>query len=131
MDDLTAFVKARLDEDEAIAQAAASEAGPDWTWDRETRDGYLRTPGGTIMADALNVEDEQFRPHVARHDPARVLREVAAKRKRLAAYTAARAAADRYDDQYMAGVASGLADAIKDDASAWNDHPDYDQKWST
>lgn len=108
--DLITFMNARLDEDEAGARAAAnfSYGVPDWCDEGD--------PDGT---------------HIARHDPARVLREVEAKRKRLAAYTAARAAADRYDDQYMAGVASGLADAIRGDAGAWADHPDYKQEWST
>jgi hypothetical protein len=109
--DLTAFVTARLDEDEAIAKEAASRPGGP-AWDDRTRH--------TAVA-----------RHINRHDPARALREVTAKRKRLAAYIAASVAADRYDDQYMAGVASGLADAIKDDADTWSDHPDYDQKWST
>lgn len=68
--------------------------------------------------------------HIARHDPARALREVEAKRKRLAAYTAARAAADKHGDRYMAGVADGLAVAVKDDASAWSDHPDYRAEWA-
>lgn len=86
MDDLIAFVNARLGEDDYWA----------------------------------NVDGGQPRKQ----------REVEAKRKRLASYSAARAAADRYDDQYMAGVASGLADAIKDDSAVWSDHPDYKAEWT-
>lgn len=65
MDDLIAFVAARLDEDEAAARAAVnfSYGVPDWCDDGD--------PDGV---------------HIARHDPARVLREVEASRKLLVRY---------------------------------------------
>jgi hypothetical protein len=67
---LTEFLTARLDEDEAVARKASHQkvAGPfhgDW------------------RADSLAlsvVADREDRRHIARHDPARVLAEVAAKR---------------------------------------------------
>lgn len=145
MDDLTAFVTARLDEDEAIANAAASEAGPDWTWDRESRDGYLRTPAGTIMADALNVEDEQFRPHVARHDPARALREVAAKRAILAEHGHYRVDHNwtgRTDLDAPFGCSTchigndgdmydgGWCVTVRQLAAIYSDHPGYRPEWA-
>lgn len=133
MDELIAFVAARLDQEEAIARAAASVAGPDWTWDPDSRDGYLRTPDGTIMADALHVEDDQFRPHVARHDPARVLRDVAAGRRLLANYEEIALPDPDASPQERAlrmVVAEVVRMLILDRAAVWCDHPDYRQEWA-
>lgn len=139
MDELIAFLRARCDEAEAIAKAAYGDSGQ-W-WQRITErgpEGHLfegSDPEGGYLSGTIVVYDEgsptpdEF-AHIALHDPAAVLRDITAKRKRLATYTAARAAADRYDDQYMAGVASGLGDVIKDDAAVWSDHPDYQPAWS-
>lgn len=122
VEELAAFLAARLDEDEATAKAAASVAGPDWTWDRDSRDGYLRTPSGTIMADALNAEDEEFRPHVARRDPARALREVEAKRAILDAYVHADGNSPRDRDR---GRWDAMHATVRLLAAVWSDHPDY------
>jgi len=84
MDDLTAFITARLDEDEAMAIAAAADATrlagrPNWTseaamvTDAEDLDW-------AICDLSPYVDDECLARHIARHDPARALREVAAKR---------------------------------------------------
>ena len=83
-DDVIAFIEARLDEDEATAKAAASVAGPDWWFD--LADSYLKSPPGSFVADTMNAPggDEAIGPFFARHDPARVLREVEAKRAILA-----------------------------------------------
>jgi len=74
MSDLVAFLTARLDEDEAVAKAAA---------------GFLNQP--EHIADDLGRftwrGQQVARPsleHIARHDPARVLRRVDATRKILA-----------------------------------------------
>jgi Family of unknown function (DUF6221) len=69
--DLAAFLAARLDEDEAAAKAAAA-SGP-WYW-AEPRTYPQRIAGAEEAA------------HIARHDPGRVLREVAAKRAILSVH---------------------------------------------
>ncbi|MFF7329615.1 DUF6221 family protein [Streptomyces sp. NPDC008150] len=77
MDDLVAWLSAQIDEDERIARAATP--GP-WVWSREfvTPPGYHhRTVGPLEPGDSA---------HIAAHDPARVLREIAAKRAVLARY---------------------------------------------
>ena len=73
MSDLADFLRARYGEDEAAARAAASVAGPDWTWrtdvtlNDETTD-YVTTPDGVVLMDTMGgIEDNA--PHVARHDP--------------------------------------------------------------
>ena len=122
MDDLTAFISARLDEDEAIAKAAANRH---WLTDdniitlhpEHDGDGYMSWP---TRADAQ---------HAASHDPARVLREVAAKRAVVGAY----AKADEWVN-VSAGATAGYARQIMDEtlrhvAAVWSDHPDYKPEW--
>lgn len=65
MSGLTEFLRARLDEDKQAARRAL-----DW-WDSDREAGYFEWPS------------REASTHVARHDPARVLREVEAKRRML------------------------------------------------
>lgn len=88
---LVASLNAGLDEDEAAAKVAANVAGPDWAWKTKYNDDgptdYVTSPDGTVLLDTLGgIESEA--PHVARQDPARALREVAAKRALIAAAVA-------------------------------------------
>jgi hypothetical protein len=105
--DLVTFLRARLDEDEAEARATADADAEFWA---------------DIKGDST---------HFARHDPARVLREVAAGRAILA----------------LARVIDGMASAIQEEwpsphvpvigseallyplAAVYSDHPDYDEAW--
>jgi hypothetical protein len=92
---ITEFLLARIAEDEAIARAAidSRRPGSHWTWESPS-DGplWLRTveeyptssgvgelPGFPLGYDTL-MEPVEAMPHIARHDPARVLAECAAKR---------------------------------------------------
>ena len=67
--------------------------------------------------------------HFARHDPARVLREVEAKRKRLAEYEAVleEIDPDEPDDRVLRSTAYAM---IRYDAEVYSDHPDYDTAWT-
>lgn len=125
--DISEFLAARIGEDERIAQGAArTDDGLGGNW------APAAIAGKWLNADA-RVDD-----HVAAHDPARVLREVAAKRKILTDY------ADCHGRELPAGVHDGrdpdereIAQAIRDTlevivqdlAAAYSDHPDYDP-WS-
>lgn len=77
------FLAARLDEDEQVAWAVQDNSSP-WTgqWQAEG-DAALRTYNGHVLA--YRPDGSPFKPgvlaHMARHDPARALREVEAKRK--------------------------------------------------
>src|SRR6266550_3786728 len=79
MDDLVAFVTARLDEDEAAARESYYE-GQRWLTEEE---GVYRWPDDELVHTADRKADAR---HIARHDPARALREVEAKRAILDAY---------------------------------------------
>jgi hypothetical protein len=83
MDDLVAFMRAALDEDEASAKAAAASPPP-WT---ATEDD-VRDVNGHVVAEqrcwGVDVMPPENAAHIARWDPARVLAEVEAKRTRIA-----------------------------------------------
>ncbi len=132
-DGLIAFLMARLDEDETAAKLAARE-GCAWTQgDPGQGSCAITSLGGTVVYDE-GSPDEYQAAHIARHDPARVLREVEAKRAIVAAYewTAARKAdgggiENNYN--FRSGQVNALETAIQCLAAAWSDHPDYRADW--
>ena len=116
--DLAAFLRARLDEDEAAARAVPGRA---WYEPDDDRFSHYK--------DAA---------HIARHDPARTLREVEAGRARVALMTEATAEMDRLladetalvADQAMAvGRARAATVVVKWDAMVHIAHPDYMPEW--
>lgn len=94
MDDLVAWLGAQLDADQQLAEDAIALPGADGQWSYvETRGGEHKvvdslgyTVTGHYDADAQPYFCE---PHIAAHDPARVLREIDAKRQVVAAHTKA------------------------------------------
>lgn len=127
MDDLTAFITARLDEDEWMASVALGSLPP-----------YPLEPLRDRAGERL---PEQYAAHIAIHDPARVLREVAAKRAILAEHTSfapgigpsrgepccMRCGAG-FDDVYL--TCPWPCDTLKVLAAVWSEHPDYRQEWA-
>lgn len=140
------FIEARIGEDETIARGAIdpNRPGTNWYW-ATTHDGTpvpdgeeaqpldeghhlsLRTleefppvwdPSRTLPAFIIGA-DGGFPGglrHIARHDPARVLRQCAAFRVALHWYV--------NDDEMVMG---GTIQAI---AAIWSDHPDYRKEWA-
>ncbi|MFH8581709.1 DUF6221 family protein [Streptomyces zaomyceticus] len=112
MNDLTeflAFLNGCLDEDERTARAATE--GP-WQVDNEQHAEAITTPTGTVVVgggrwggEAPVFETTQDALHIARHDPARVLAEVDAKRQFLKAYEAAPSRPAETDSQLHARFA--------------------------
>jgi Family of unknown function (DUF6221) len=98
--DVVAFLRARLDEDERLATLARPE--------------FFTPECLAVFASAGDAA------HVIRHYPARVLREVEAKRAILDLYEAAAI----HDDTSL-GVAT-LRTVVKTLAAVYRDHPDYD-----
>lgn len=99
MNDLVAFITARLDEDEQAALSAEHAHPPV---------GWLIT----YHAEAM---------HSIRHDPARVLREVEADRRIIERYEQMKA--DGESHWFL------IYDVIKLRALPHADHPDYDESW--
>lgn len=117
MNDVIAFLNTWLDEDEKAASEATSGA---WTAldggvtavDHQDSDGYTEWPVGSTESS----RDRADRVHIARHNPARVLREAAALRQVIDDYRAADGALIRgnYDpnDLGWRGIHAGR-DALK------------------
>ena len=108
--DLTTFLAARLDEDEAAAIA--------WV---------------TVFSNPTAAQRE----HIARNDPARVLREVAAKRAILAAHKhrfeghgdAFGCDTCHWDRDYGMPLGVEWCTTLRALAAVHSDHPDYDPSW--
>lgn len=120
------FLKARLDEDERIAHAFSSDPTP------------LTPEDIAIYAPNLGIE---ARTHFARHDPARVLRQVEAGRRLIeeseAAYASLRKGPDP-SKSWTAGNRAMSAAVVRNEAMrvalriaalAYADHPDYRPEW--
>lgn len=148
-DALVAFLRARLDEDERAALAAKNETGR-WQWshdfggmcnDPECPYGMLQDQDehGTVLMQVhgLDVTDGwQGAEHIVRHDPARVLREVAAKRKTL--QRAVEAIAEAQGAGHWSAVegefhgrSHAYQDVLRDLAEHWADHEDYQESWQS
>ena len=126
--DLIAFLNARLDEDEAAAKGAAGDV-----W--EYRDTWVWC-GPFEVADIFGGADmEEIGGHIARHDPARVLREVTAKRVIVTRYAAVRRAFDDREGGLWPDVTrrekSHAYATLCDLAGIWSDHPDYQDEWAS
>lgn len=118
MDDLVRFLTACLDEDERIARAVEDRSAP---WDGQwvaDGDNAVRTFNGHVL---FYGHGGPLKPglveHVARHDPARVLREIDAKRRIL-------------NTLHEEGGDRMFADIFRLLALPYADHPDYREEWA-
>jgi len=145
------FLEARITEDEAVAlKAGGGEA--EWLYraeyDRETGNEVvwansrsekwfgpaqkepLVTYDRYVTMDhegCLPAVDEDDGPHIARHDPARILREVAASREvlRMRERSFEASAHEETCFFYVAALDAVIANL----ATAFSDHPDFDEEW--
>lgn len=136
------FLTARLDEDERLARAATP--GP-WSPDAPFLSDVVTSALLGPVADCAIGTDYRAQSledacHIARHDPARVLAEVAAKRSIIALHAqvdivgpggedmAACGACGDTTDEYLATC--WPCDTLKHLAAPYADHPDYDPTWA-
>ncbi len=132
---LAEFYAARLDEDEAAARAATPG---EWA----ALDGGVMSVENESwpVSSTESARNREDRVHIARHDPARVLREVEAKRKILAAYEEAAEhpfdlpegvhdGRDQWERERDAAVLAELDGVVRYLAEVDSDHPDYQQAW--
>lgn len=111
------FLNARLDEEQAAARAAAP--GP---WRADGGSAKVFDGAGTPVAEA--GDSPATADHIARHDPERVLREVALRRRivrEVEEYT--RFSRDRLAGDMAAQVLGALA-------GAYSGHPDHRPEWA-
>lgn len=121
MSDIVEFIAARLDEDEALAEAASTFPYEGLSW----ADHVLACERDTTP------EMDAF---VATHDPARVLREVAAMRA-IVEHHRAEPFEDAPDEFYCRVCDSGIGGfypcpTLRALASIWADHEAYDEEWA-
>ena len=144
--DLLVFLRARLDEDEQLARAAT--AGPWSTMGQAVLDPTPPSDrlgiGMAVGHAAATADYNETAAHIARHDPARVLAEVEAKRRVLSRHGAAPlppdypnpgmpsyCAAHAYREGGATVYPVQLADCpdLRDLASVYASHPDYRAEW--
>lgn len=113
MDDLLRWLGEQLDEDERIARAA---------------DADLSNLTGCVEIEYPEIKADE--KHALRHSPARVLREIDAKRQLLARYE--RAMENRRahpDDLASAGALLALHGVVKLIALPYEDRPGFREEW--
>lgn len=124
---ITEFLEARIAEDERVARSASP--GP-WSYSdiASVAGGTIYDPTVAIASVGYDVDHvdsriRRTRPdwqadatgrHIARHDPARVLAECAAKRAILDEYTGS----------------PSTFQIVAHMAAVYSDHPDYQQEWA-
>jgi hypothetical protein len=139
-DDLIEFLRARLDEDEAVAIAARSTGDGPGRWHAAYARDDLDPSDWLIAASPLDdvpVAGPRLSlgtaAHIARWDPARVLAEVGAKRAMLDACEAleANAEAEWAACHSTEGnfEAVGAYRMVELWAQSYADHPDFDPEW--
>lgn len=131
MTNVLEFLHARLDDDEAIANNALHADGTEpGVWITEHHKYRSDDEPDTChiaedrTGDYWTVASEVYIPnaeHMARHDPARVLRDVAAKRATLDTLFAAELRPTQW---------SIFAKVIEPMAAVYSDHPDYQKEWA-
>ncbi|MCP2343249.1 DUF6221 family protein [Actinomadura rupiterrae] len=148
MDDLVEFLRARIAKDEQIARACSGAAwrpSPPGSVSLDTPSGEpsADTSGGSGASGApgqapsgrpgfvAEAENETYAEHIARHAPARVLREAAAKRLILDEYAKAAwlLSSGHRSDAAEAAQTVRVA-ALRALASAYADHPAYRPQWA-
>lgn len=124
------FIEARLAEDERAAAAASVEyEGETWT---AAGDSVNTITVSNIAATVEKTYSQGVAEHIARHDPARVLRQVAMVRAMMRHAEEAGSLDMTVENDRAVGPRTlpYIDDLMhRDIASIWSDHPDYRQEW--
>lgn len=136
MSDLLEFLAARLDEDEAAVRAVtAARRYDEWdavgaAGDDEAADLTWHVVGITAMKPEPGAK--AIAHHIARHDPARVLRDVMAQRAIVDAYAVTDGDVELHLGNFPRkhGEWDGLGLAVRQLATVYSDHPHYQQEWA-
>jgi len=141
MSDLTDFLTARLDEDEAAARnvLALDYSEGRWRWQSHRPKPYrsaLVNERDQILVAAMNDDvwpSAAVADHITRHDPARVLATVAAHRAIVRDHGGRHVcedgmAGERWDDDAN-DVVEAPCDVMRIIGTIYADHPDYRDEW--
>jgi hypothetical protein len=151
-DDPVAFLKARYDEDEELARQAL-ETGTAPMWDPASNVFLMPGLRNRRRLAAQGVEgalDGAVEAHIARHDPARALREIDAKREQLKLHGIVHREIGWLENgdeesgeipvcglcvpkhshyQRREDVPEGPCLTVRLLAAPYDDHPDYREEW--
>jgi len=149
---LTEFLEARLAEDEAAAQATLIDVHGSGDWRADERPVALTVDlyrvrdinARPVVEEIRSLQDDDdpddIKPyvdgaavarHVALHDPARVLREVAAKRRVMERHRADTSPYELYCGGCSdSGPRLDECPELRDLAAVYSDHPEFNQDWS-
>jgi hypothetical protein len=111
------FLRAKLDEDEYYAKRAG---GHEFTFDSH---GQLLVSNGATISKVADLGVQVSGWHIARHDPARVLREVAVWRKLLLEYHSAPLDAVYGGTERETGFRLALSTALKAKIATYDGNP--------
>ena len=140
MNDLVAFINARYDEREKVANAADGarwEAQGGAVWDE--RNGSVVAGFTRVYPECAIEMDEGDTRHIALNDPAAALADIAMKRRILELWedpAEVRHPTDRHDSRDWSEVDEQVAAAEAIDhvvrllASEFDTHPDYQKGWA-
>ncbi|MEU5596852.1 DUF6221 family protein [Streptomyces sp. NPDC020298] len=142
MDELVRWLGEQLDEDERIARAAGGRSEQEWAADlsgkdpagmsswpvvvRYVTDGRLR--GAVANLPVMQERSEDRMVHIAAHDPARVLREIDARRAIVDDLAEEIRWGARKGLDYQAGVAA-CERTLKRLALPYADRPGFREEW--
>ncbi|MFE5090618.1 DUF6221 family protein [Streptomyces sp. NPDC056638] len=122
MDDLVQFLRDRLDEDEQAARRVKS------SWRQIGETGVIVASDGERAEECANGNWTGIAEHIVRHDPARIMAEVEAKRRILRAHE--KWCEGRCEAKYPeGGFDAAHFWSIKSLATVYADHPDYRDTW--
>lgn len=126
--DLVAWLRQQLDDDEEVASDAAGLSASRSRWMRDAISCVVdATDNGLIVYGEGTPTPEQAE-HIARHDPARILREVEVKRRIMEKH----GASDRMEYSYFlcTGCSDGHpCDTLRLLALPYDDHPECREEW--
>lgn len=132
MDDLVQWLRDRLDEDERIARAVGEERWQPHYVDSvndQPDTATVRVAGGADVA-VMERYSYQDAEHIATHDPARVLREIDAKRRLIADYTKETRTMGRgHRTGWAEGGQAVRERLIKVWAAIYDERPGYREEW--
>jgi Family of unknown function (DUF6221) len=141
--DIVEFLTARYDEEAASARRAAAVArGAEWASDIESAPGscFLGSEGVRSFAQVgVSFGAHSIAEHIAVHDPARVLADIAMRQRLVEAYPKLEQrlaeirkndpATYSYDHAKYAGLREAAQAVLLQFASLYAEHPDYDPAW--
>jgi hypothetical protein len=135
MDELVVWLRAQLEEDERIARAACWDEQSDVWVARPPQASYERytvvdyCDDGVVAVTPENADVEGVGAHVAEWDPARVLREIDAKRRMLAVHRPYVPEPDQSCLGCAGGIMFSSCPIVRLLALPYADRPGYRVEW--